>query len=247
MGANCVGGAAAGFSQRRGAVIFGVVAHDHCVVTDLAVEDGFQSRAAADIHHLRHQQCRQRDHLAMQQIHIDGDPVNSSDGMLLATICADSDKPGCYGLIGLQFYQPGGAFHLLVNLLSGGRPCGQGGGPPALEWKKNFAPRAPECLFLDEFGIPQPRSLNWITNGLLTTERCDGSASRKRLLHLELRRSSVRSAASTRLANGGLQPDGQYEAKSRWHDYMRFALPASISAERVEDFAVARFTHLGHG
>ncbi len=111
----------------------------------------------------------------MQQIHIDGDPVNCSDGMLLATICADSDEPGCYGLIGLQFYQAGGAFHLLVNLQSGGTPCGQGGGQPSIEWEMDFAPSAPDCLFLDEFGVPQPRSLTWVANGVPTTERCDGS------------------------------------------------------------------------
>jgi len=102
----------------------------------------------------------------MQQIHIDGDPVNCSDGILLPTICADSDEPGCYGLIGLQFYQAGGAFHLLVNLQSGGTPCGQGGGQPSIEWEMDFAPSAPDCLFLDEFGISQPRSLTWITNGV---------------------------------------------------------------------------------
>jgi len=53
--------------------------------------------------------------------------------------------------------------------------CGQGGGQPAIERQKDFAPSAPDCLFLDEFGIPQPRSLTWITNGVPTTERCDGS------------------------------------------------------------------------
>jgi hypothetical protein len=111
----------------------------------------------------------------MQQINIDGDPINCSDGMLLATICAESEAPGCYGLIGLQFFQDGGAFHLLVNLQSGGTPCGQGGGQPAIEWEMDFAPSPPDCLLLDEFGVPQPRSLTWITNGVPTTERCDGS------------------------------------------------------------------------
>ncbi len=60
-------------------------------------------------------------------------------------------------------------------LQSGGTPCGQGGGQPSIEWEKDFAPSAPDCLFLDEFGVPQPQSLTWITNGVPTTERCDSS------------------------------------------------------------------------
>jgi hypothetical protein len=111
----------------------------------------------------------------MQQINIDGDPINCSDGMLLGTICAESDAPGCYGLIGLQFFQDGGTFHLLVNLQTGATDCGHGGGQPSIEWEASFGPSPPDCLFLDEFGVPQPQSLTWITNGIPTTERCDGS------------------------------------------------------------------------
>ncbi len=111
----------------------------------------------------------------IQQNYDNGDPIACSDANLLATICADSDEPGCYGLIGLQFYQSGGAFRLVVTLQSGGTPCGQGGGQPAIEWENSYAPSAPDCLFRDEFGVPQPESLTWITNGVPTTERCDGS------------------------------------------------------------------------
>jgi len=111
----------------------------------------------------------------MQQIYSDGDPVACAYGMLVPSICADSDEPGCYGVIGLQFYQAFGAFHLLVTLQTSATPCGQGGGQPAIEWQKDFAPSAPDCLFLDGFGVPQPQTLPWITNGVPTTERCDGS------------------------------------------------------------------------
>jgi hypothetical protein len=89
-----------------------------------------------------------------------GDPINCSDGMLLATICAESEAQGCFGLIGLQFFQDGGAFHLLVNLQTVATDCGHGGGQPSIEWEVSFGPSPPDYLFLDKFGVPQPQTLN---------------------------------------------------------------------------------------
>jgi hypothetical protein len=112
----------------------------------------------------------------VQQTSVGGDPFDCSDAMLLATVCGASDEPGCYGLLALQFYQSLGAYRVLVTLRTGGTPCGQGGGQPTIEWEKSFGATAPDCLFRDGFGIPQPESLPWVTNGVPTTERCDGSA-----------------------------------------------------------------------
>ncbi len=65
----------------------------------------------------------------IQQVFLGGDPIECSDAMLLATFCGDSDEPGCYGLLALQFYQSGGAYRLIVNLQIGSTPCGQRFGP----------------------------------------------------------------------------------------------------------------------
>jgi len=80
-------------------------------------------------------------------------------GSVSGGCCADSGEPGCFGVIGLQFYQAFGAFHLLVTLQTSATPCGQGGGQPSIEWEMDFAPSAPDCLVLDVFGVPQPQSL----------------------------------------------------------------------------------------
>ena len=104
----------------------------------------------------------------VQQLFDDGDPVNCSDAVLVATICNEDSEPGCYGQIGLQFYQSGGAFRIVVTFQTGGTDCGQGGGQPRIEWEKVYVGPAPDCL-LDHETLP------WITNGVPTTERCDGS------------------------------------------------------------------------
>lgn len=105
----------------------------------------------------------------VQQIFIAGEPVNCSDAILTATICMESEAPGCYGLLGLQFYQAGGAFHLLVTLQTGATLCGVGGGQPMISWERDYAGSPPNCLVDGE-------SLPFLSNGIPTTERCDGSA-----------------------------------------------------------------------
>ncbi|MDZ4781236.1 MAG: hypothetical protein SGJ19_13360 [Planctomycetia bacterium] len=105
----------------------------------------------------------------VQQTSIGGDPFDCSDAFLLTTVCGGSDEPGCYGVLALQFYQTGGAFRVLVTLRTGATPCGQGGGQPTIEWEKNYGGAAPDCLLENEL-------LPFITNGVPTTERCDGSA-----------------------------------------------------------------------
>ena len=104
----------------------------------------------------------------MQQVFIGGDPANCSDAILTATVCAESEAPDCYGLLGLQFYHGAGRYRLLVTLLSGGTPCGQGGGQPMIEWESDLGVSPPDCL-VEGVSVP------FVSNGIPGAERCDGS------------------------------------------------------------------------
>lgn len=104
----------------------------------------------------------------MQQVFLGGEPANCSDAIVLATNCGESESPGCYGLLGLQFYQSGGSYRLLVTIQTGATPCGQGGGQPTIEFEKSFGGSPPNCLVDGE-------SLPFVTNGVPGTERCDAS------------------------------------------------------------------------
>jgi hypothetical protein len=111
----------------------------------------------------------------IQQTTEGGDPFDCSGALLLPTVCGASDEPGCYGVTALQFYQAFGAYRALVTFRTGSTPCGQGGGQPVIEWEQSYGGAPPDCLFRDAFGVAQPEVLPWITNGVPTTERCDGS------------------------------------------------------------------------
>lgn len=166
-------GSSSGGSSSSSSTSSGPIGTTGCVFCQGGlVAEYYQVEISGIVEHTNCDDCASLDGVyivgPMQQISVDGEPANCSAAILLATTCGESDEPGCYGLLGLQFYQSGDGFHLLVTLQTGATPCGQGGGQPTIEFEKDFGPSAPHCLVDGE-------SLPFLTNGVPTTERCDAS------------------------------------------------------------------------
>ncbi len=167
-------GSSRGSSSSRSSTSSGLIETTGCVFCqDGIVAEYYQIEISGVAEHTDCGDCASLDGVyivgPVQQLFAEGEPLNCADSIPLATVCAESEEPGCYGLLTMQFYQAAGQYRLLVTLQTGATLCGQGGGQPSIEWEKELGVAAPNCLVNAE-------SLPFISNGLPTTERCDGSA-----------------------------------------------------------------------